>query len=597
LEHGDCAVVTATRQMYGGIMVPHAVHGLFSFMTAAPGMSGLLPGTGFHLASLLDLGSRISGNESATILNAAILSVMGRLRITRACVLQLDGNEFVAQPLLCKGVPALRLPAFTVEEVQWCSPTQPEHAVLLQHGLVRLVPLATSRGLVAVLALGSMIQPPQDEESVLAYLELVGLLVGTAVRNAEMVQSLVATQKELEARNLLVTSLFEGARDFTGAKSSQELLRILSYHLMGQLMVSTFGIFLSNPFEGASVIVNRREAENLAVLHPDVLSITEPLLVHQMEPGTMRDRLEAAGVGMLAPMTVHGVHHGVLATGNKLNARPFTVDELSFLEAMGNAAIAAIENGRLQQEELEKRRLESELSIAAGIQRGLLPIELPPINGLDVAADSRTSRQIGGDYYDVIRLDAHRTLFAMADVAGKGIPAALLMANVQAALNVLARMDQPLTILVERINTLVFENTEADVFITMFLCVVNAETMGFEYVNAGHNPPLLVHGSSAELLRTGGVLVGAFPEPPAYETGAGTLHAGDVLMLYTDGVTEARKGLVEYGLPALTDVVLKHRDATSREILNAVFQDVRRFTDTDTLIDDTSMLVIKVPGG
>ena len=151
--------------------------------------------------------------------------------------------------------------------------------------------------------------------------------------------------------------------------------------------------------------------------------------------------------------------------------------------------------------ELAKQRLENELSIAAEIQRGLLPDQLPVLEGLQVSAASETSRVIGGDYFDVIRLDEHRTLFAIADVAGKGIPAALLMANVQAALNVLAWSDLPLTSLAEQINTLVCQNTEPEGFITMFLAVINAQTRGIEYVNAGHNPPILIHDVIDDLCR------------------------------------------------------------------------------------------------
>jgi sigma-B regulation protein RsbU (phosphoserine phosphatase) len=364
---------------------------------------------------------------------------------------------------------------------------------------------------------------------------------------------------------------------------------------MGQLMVSTFGIYFTEPLDGIYFIGNRKEAQSLAELRSAMIDVDTPLRIDDLPlSDPLRNAGESMGIAIAVPMTVHGVKKGVIAAKGKLNGLRFSNEEMSFLESLGNTAMIAVENERLIQEEILKRSLENELEIAADIQRKLLPDVLPHANHLEIAADARTSRQIGGDYYDVISLGDNRTLFAIADVAGKGIPAALLMANVQAALNVLVRIDMPLTHLMSRLNSLICDNTEVDVFVTMFICVIDSATLRFEYVNAGHNPPILISGRDVQLLSTGGVLTGVIEDPPAYKMGTGMLRIGDVLLLYTDGVTEARNHNNEYGMPALVNLLMKNRNHSPAEIIRLIHSDIHSFTGTDQIDDDTSLVAIKV---
>ncbi len=487
----------------------------------------------------------------------------------------------------------LLIPRFDCPTLETCEPDRTEHLELYAHGIRILVPLRAGNQTIGVLALGEMFNRSPADEGVQEYLEAVSLLVGMAAHNATMVASLVEAKKELEHKNLLVTTLFESARDFTGARNREELLRILGYRLMGQLMVSTFAIYLSEPIDEDDVFVSSARALHLDEIKDIMLSTTFPMMVADMPDGDAKTALETHGIAMVAPMTAHGRVCGAIAVQSKLNALPFTSDELSFLEAIGNTAIVAIENSRLYLQELEVQRMESELKIAAQIQRGLLPVDVSIAPELDIAASAATSKMIGGDYYDVIRLDEDRVLFAIADVSGKGVPAALLMANVQAALNVLARLHLPLHTLATRLNELVCENTEPEVFVTMFLCVINTSLQSIEYVNIGHNPQILLHGNDLELLTEGGIVAGVIPHPPEYRCGVGSLYSGDTLVLYTDGVTEARNGLTEFGLSALVDVVRAVRAEPASKIVDAVTAAVHNHSQRKELDDDTTLLIIK----
>lgn len=557
--------------------------------------AGVGTSTAFHLASLLDLNTRLTDADPVDVLNVAILSVMGRLKIQRACFLLPNGSGWSAEPRLCKGVHAFAISDIVSHGIEPLIESDASHKWLFDLGFKTIVPIGNSDRPVAIMLLGSTLNTMGEDREISTYLEIVRGIVGTTLQNARLIRSLVSATKELEARNLMITTLFESARDFTLSKTREEMLRILSYRLMGQLMVSTFGIFLTEALDGIDFIGSRKEAHSLAELRNVLLDISTPVRIDDLPlSDPLRSAAEGMGIALAAPMTVHGVKKGVIAVKGKLNGKRFTDEEISFLESLGNTAMIAVENERLIQEEILKRRLESELKIAADIQRKLLPDVLPQAKHLDIAADARTSRQIGGDYYDVISLDDHRTMFAIADVAGKGIPAALLMANVQAALNVLARIDLPLTLLMSRLNSLICDNTEVDVFVTMFICVIDSATLSFEYVNAGHNPPILLSGQDVQMLSTGGVLAGVIENPPEYKIGTGTLKTGDVLLLYTDGVTEARNRVDEYGVPALVQLLRTNGRSSAAEIIRLIYSDIRSFTGTDQIDDDTSVVAIKV---
>lgn len=544
-----------------------------------------------HLSSLLDLSTRLSESDSADrILNAALLSVMGKLKVRRACVLHPDGDHYVVTHV--KGMTPPMMPFVLIDEMRFASPSDATFP-LYEAGLHWLVPLVYQGSVSAVLCFGPTLDGTEGKEDVQTYMGLVRAITTTALHNAQMVQSLLTTTVELEKRNLLVTTLFESARDFSGISDLRKILRTLSYRLMGQLMISSFALYLREPVSGERVVINRAEAEHLIDVADVAHMIDRVCRIDDLpHDHRSRTRLLDAGIAAAAPMTVHGEVKGVLAVCGKLSGHTFSEEELTFIESLGNTAMAAVENDRLFEQEIERRRLENELSIAADIQRGLLPLSLPDTPGLEVAASTIASKHVSGDYYDVIALDDHRTLLAVADVSGKGIPAALLMANVQAALNVLASLDLPLTAIAQRINKLVCDNTEPDVFVTMFLAVVDGRTNALQYVNLGHNPPFLLTGDEIVMLTDGGVLAGVLPDPPPYRMGFGTFPEDAVLVMYTDGVTEARNDdRHEYGIGNLVETVGRVRDRSPQEILDTIIADLRRFADGRPLDDDTSILV------
>jgi sigma-B regulation protein RsbU (phosphoserine phosphatase) len=533
-------------------------------------------------------------DSAEPILNAALLSVMGRLKVRRACVLRVEGRTLTT--VLTKGVAPIVVPAFDLDEPA-LAVDLPEAAALAEAGLTWLIPLHHQGAVTAMVCLGPTLENVEHDPDVRTYVDLVRRILSIAVHNVETMASLRQTTVALERGSLLVRSLYEFARDFTEVKERDQILRLLSLRLMGQLMTSNFAIYLWGADRPTEFIANRRESHYLLDLFAEISEIRKPLRTVDLDDGDPRkESLARNNVGMVAPMVLQGEVVGALVVCRKLNAAEYTEDELQFLEAAAGIVITAMENERLAAERVRMERLRSEIEIAARIQKGLLPLQLPATAGLDVAASSESSLDIGGDYYDVIPLDETRTLVAIADVSGKGVPAALLMANVQAALNVLSHLRLPTTQVIEQINRLVYMNTESDVFVTMFIAVIDTQTGTIEYVNAGHNPPVLLRGDEVILLELGGVLTGVLPDPPPYRLGVGGVSSGDVIVLYTDGVTETfDEARNEFGVASLVDAVRERRSGTAEEIRSHIAERVRAFAATpDEPHDDTSIVCIKV---
>ena len=210
----------------------------------------------------------------------------------------------------------------------------------------------------------------------------------------------------------------------------------------------------------------------------------------------------------IVPMQLRGVTKGLLLLGSRINKLSYTRPDIEFINSVGSLAIISLENKRLFKEALEKQKMEEELELAKEIQKNLLPKSMPQLSDLEFDASTISSRQIGGDYYDLIKIDDENYIGAIADVSGKGVPASLLMANLQAFLKSISRLDLSIEQATELINDLVSENTSDGRFITFFWFKLDIGNKMFTYVNAGHNPPLLIRDNKIRYLDKGGILLG-----------------------------------------------------------------------------------------
>ncbi len=266
-----------------------------------------------------------------------------------------------------------------------------------------------------------------------------------------------------------------------------------------------------------------------------------------------------------------------------------TRDELGELAGSFNLMTADLKE--MLEEVKEKERLEGELEAAKAIQMKLLPEKVPCIAGFDIAATSLPAKQVGGDYYDFIELPENKLGFAVGDVSGKGMPAALLMANLQASLRTLAQSNLPLEVLVGRLNTALHDNTSPEMFATFFFASLNSDQNRLSYVNAGHNFPILCGNGRLEQLSEGGLLLGVVPEC-RYASGCVTLEPGEIIVLYSDGITEATNGDdEEYGEERFIRLLQNQCNLSADDILNVVMEEVKSYCGAPQ--DDMTLLVIK----
>jgi len=299
------------------------------------------------------------------------------------------------------------------------------------------------------------------------------------------------------------------------------------------------------------------------------------------------------------PIRSDGEHVGVLFVADKENRAggvdDFNESDKRVLKLFGNQAAIALENARLHREALEKERMDREIELAATIQATILPTTLPPAEGLELAGGNRPTRQVGGDYFNVFPLPDGRTAFCVADVSGKGIPAALLVSTVHACLHLLieAHADD-LAGLASRLNRHLVGFSSTRKFVTLFFCVYDPVTHELRYVNAGHNPAILLSGDSTTLLPSGGVPVGMLPSA-VHREGHVLLQPGDLLLLYSDGITEALDaGDEEFDLPRLIDLLKAERGEKVSLINDRIFSAVARFTTGVAQYDDQTVLVARV---
>jgi sigma-B regulation protein RsbU (phosphoserine phosphatase) len=255
----------------------------------------------------------------------------------------------------------------------------------------------------------------------------------------------------------------------------------------------------------------------------------------------------------------------------------------------------------LYQTRLENERVNREITIASEMQQRLLPKQLPRIDGYEVAAEAHPCYSIGGDFYDIVRMDEHRYAFVMADVSGKGIPAAMLVSTLHASLRVYLQDPkglserQRLAELVSKLNTLVYENSPAERFITFVIVVLDVLTHRAAFVNAGHNPPYMHSAGTNAIssLEATGIPLGLI-ETSSYDALEVKLASGDTLLLYTDGITEAmNRSKAQFGDERLKKLLAQSSRAGADRVRGSIIGRVRRFQGNEPASDDLTLLVLK----
>ena len=294
------------------------------------------------------------------------------------------------------------------------------------------------------------------------------------------------------------------------------------------------------------------------------------------------------------PLVLKGKMTGVLTVFNKHANEGFTDGDQRLLSIIAAQSAQIIENARLYLEEQNLMLMQEEMRLAAETQINLLPKSIPKVADYQIAGKSIPAKDVGGDYYDFIQVDDNNFAFCLGDVSGKGMSAAMLMSNLQATLRAQILSGENSTETITRANTLLYQNTDSTKFVTLFLGIINIETNEIKYCNAGHNNPYHYDtNNQVKELDIGGLILGFQPDS-SYLGGSIPFQPDDLLVLYSDGITEAMNDKnEEFGEERLTGLIIKYKSEDIYKLIDRIIDEVNKFSDGIPQSDDMTLMIIK----
>ena len=394
-------------------------------------------------------------------------------------------------------------------------------------------------------------------------------------------------------------ALIRAGRELAGHRPLAELFTVIM-DLSVEAVNAGRGVLMT--LEGDKLEVRAHRGEGFKIsntVRDRVLKDKSSLLVRDAQLDTaLREHMsivEQKVRSMIAvPLQTNDRVIGLIYVDSPHMLREFSREDLNLLTVMANVAAIRIEHARLSEVEEMERLLAKDMQQAALIQKGLLPSKPPAIEGLDIAGKTTACRTVGGDYFDFIEFPDKRVAMLVGDVAGKGMPASLLMSSLQARVQVLFEEADDLAKKIGRLNKAICSNCPDNRFITFFMTVANPETGELVYTNAGHNPPLIVRKEGGfEMLAGGGVILGILPMA-VYKESTAKMESGDILVLFSDGVTEAVNDKDEdFGETRLAEIVAANRDRPAPEIVEAIEAAIIEFTQGAPAADDVTVVIAR----
>jgi sigma-B regulation protein RsbU (phosphoserine phosphatase) len=297
---------------------------------------------------------------------------------------------------------------------------------------------------------------------------------------------------------------------------------------------------------------------------------------------------------LAVPLGVADKVFGIIYADSPIAEGRFTEDHLKVLTTLASVAAIRVENARLLEARFERERLERELALASEIQQRFQPTAPPHVKGYELQGISFPCYEIGGDYYDFIEREDGRLVIALGDVSGKGTAAALLMSSLHAAIHAQSASHDSLVATISAVNRYLADNIPANRFVTLFYAELDPESGALAFLNAGHNPPLIVHSAgTVEQLASGGLPLG-IKRDADYREGRTQLQAGDVLVIYSDGVTEAvSPSGEEFGSTRLYEVVSRNIEASAAGIRDRIESSLTKFAQGTSAADDITLVIVK----
>lgn len=501
------------------------------------------------------------------MLRHLLRTVMGRLLVSRGLIaIERDGSLTVR---IARGV--AKLPAGAVYDA----------AMAREAGLELVLPIGEPESPVGLMALGRPMKGSLEEGEHDFLQALLGL-AASSVANARAHEETLASNRSLDQKIQELRALLDLVRGLAATTDPDEIAQLLTLTLAGRWAVFKHAVVTWKENQPPIRRVKGLDVPDEGTLRALVDATTEPAV-------------RTAAGGLMMPIRSGETGMGVVLLGPRPAGKGYSEGDLEFGAGLVAQAGVAFDNAWHFRETLVKKQIEKELQVAASIQLDLFPKQLPQLAHTEIAAKNRQAKQVGGDYYDVLGFGtAPEQLVCVADISGKGISAALLMSNIQATLRALLSQETSLVAIARRTNDLLWASTPGNKYATAFFLRYEPESGHGQYVNGGHCDAILLRArGEVELLGTTGLPVGLFPNRD-FEMADVELRAGDTLLIYSDGASEANDvDSNEFGMDRLTESLRRAKAKPCPEILDLILADIDAFAGEAPQFDDITLLVMK----
>jgi len=580
----------------------------------------------YSLSSLVELSETMTSPESFVENSRAILhQVLGTLLVSRGALFIIDDETDVLKLYVSKGIDKqdIDLHLKTDEKASLLKISDPVEVSKIpikriKEQIINTMPEATlwislkiKDELLGVIILGKKFMDEELTPQDIDLLKIISRSVAVTIYNYRLIanlndkiEELKNRESELRKRTLELEVLYDVGLEVTFlAESIEEITHQILTNAVGLLDARAGVLFLidqeskeiypsvSINIEGSEILkLNRNFSAIKYAIEHKAGSIRSPGQPTEDEPLANSEILT---VPILYQNKVIGIFMLIDKEGREANIN-FDEGDKKLLAAFANQAAIAIENSRLYMVSLEKERMQRDIELAAEIQRELIPERFPEYRGLDIDGFCIPCRTVGGDYYNYFRISDDKLLLVVADVSGKGIPAALLVSSLNSVLIVELELETDLQKIVGALSRSIFYSSTSGKFATAFFAEIDLKNSTVRYINAGHNPPLFLtsSGERPELMN-GGFCIGMF-EDVKYETGELPFRKGELLSIYTDGITEQMNDNEEFfEEERLFDIILANKNKSSHTINRKVIKEIHSFSRNTPIADDMTLLTIK----
>jgi sigma-B regulation protein RsbU (phosphoserine phosphatase) len=527
------------------------------------------------------------------LLRHLLRSVMGRLLVTKAFI-AVENDDGMRLELV-RGLSQLKVG------------NQYHVELAREAGINLILPIGDATAPTGLLGIVKPTHKQLDDEDIAFIQALLGL-AASGIANARAHQQTNRVNQALDQKVQDMQALIDLGRGLTSTFEPEEVARLLVLTLAGRWMVRKYALAAWKKGQPPVLRQKGMSLEKLTdygVYGYDPEKLADCVRAADLPDGLIKDLIVSEQGEIAFPIKAGDeTTGGLVVLGPRPGNLPYSESDLEFGAGLVAQAAVAFENAWFLREVVERKKVEQELALAATIQQNLFPAKLPALANYDLAAWNRPARQCGGDYYDMLQLKqpdgTNKYLICVADVSGKGLPASLLMSNMQATLRALLGRIPSLTDLATHTNELLYATTPSNKYVTAILVELDENSGECRYVNAGHTDCLLMRANGeAEWLQSTGTPFGLMGPDivellQPYQECSFTMHPGDILALFSDGVTEAQDVEEnEFGETRTADFVRPIATEPAATIVEKVFQELDRYAGAAPQYDDITLLVIK----